>query len=162
MVEMNGIGRPLRRANGKSFSYAAPGPERHNSLHVDTIELFGPRYASNALILHLWDRANAIAIHEQEWLERLKAPIPFTSMPDILLYSEEKNWLILIELLTSHGPITEERWQDLANWCEQCVAERIYLSILFDKHDYKKSVLDIAWDSRVWIAHFPDHIIHHQ
>jgi hypothetical protein len=45
-------------------------------------------------------------------------------LPDVLLYRFDKNWLYLIEALTSHGPISSKRHQELENMLSGCRADR--------------------------------------
>ena len=86
--------------NGRNlFQYLFFGD---NSLLVDTIELFGPRYTPNAFILHLNDRANVISIHEQELLHQLGIYVPFEYFfSDIILYQEKKQAIFFLEVSTS-------------------------------------------------------------
>lgn len=148
--------------DGSHFSFAAPGPCRHNSLMVDTIELFGPRYTPNARILWLHDPANGITIHEQEHLFQLGIhPTEKLALPDILLYQKKNHALFCIEILTSHGTISQERKLLLDELMKDCHMRRVHITACYDIEDYKQCVNQIAWGTYVWLAHKPEHTIFH-
>lgn len=117
---------PLKLADGKQL-YLTPG--KHNQLQIAVIEKFGPRYAPGATVLYLGDTANKFVIYEKERLEQLGVPMTtHDKLPDIILYDESKNWLYLIEAVTSHGPVSHKRHYELENLLANCSAERIYVS----------------------------------
>ncbi|GCE25434.1 hypothetical protein KDA_09180 [Dictyobacter alpinus] len=152
----------LKQLDGSAFSFAPPGPERHNSLLIDTVELFSPRYAPNAYILHLQDPANTIAIHECQQLTALGIqPLSINDLPDILLYQARKQVLYCIDVCTLHGVISNRRKQILEHAMEDSPLRRIYISACYDLLDYKQSLDQIAWGSYIWLAHMPEHTIFH-
>jgi hypothetical protein len=152
----------LRYINGMPFSFASPGPQRHNSLLVDTIELFGPRYTPNAFILHLNDRANVISIHEQELLHQLGIYVPFEYFfSDIILYQEKKQAIFFIEVSTSHGIVSHQRKREIEEFLVACQLRRVYITVCHDLNDYKQSIERVAWGSYIWCAQMPNHIIFH-
>lgn len=155
----------LRRIDQTLFTYAVPGPQRQNSLIVDTIELFAPRYSTHSFILHLKDPANNITIHEKAYLAELgiMPPIgkPRTHFPDIILYRKEKHLLFFIAVTPTRGVITEQWREDLEAYCTHSSTNRVYLSSFFDRDDYRQWMPYLAWRSYAWMAHQPDHIIVH-
>ncbi len=83
------VALPLKLADGKQL-YLTPG--KHNELQIAIVEKFGPRYASDAIVLYLGDAANKFVIFERERLEQLDVPITMhDKLPDIILYHKEKN-----------------------------------------------------------------------
>lgn len=152
----------LRRVNDTLFSFAPPGEGRHNSLVVDTVELFGPHYSPKALILHLQDKANEVMIHETAYLEKVGImTMPNKLLPDLILYQPEKQHLFFIAMTTSGGPFTIQRKQALEKHIIISPLRRIYVSAFFGYEDYQQVVSQIAWHSYAWLAHTPDHIIVH-
>ncbi len=114
------VALPLKLADGSQL-YLTPG--KHNELQIAIIEKFGPRYAANALVLYLGDAANKFVIYEREQLEQLGVPITVhDKLPDIILYRKEKNWLYLIEAVTSQGPVSHKRLYELEKLLEKCTA----------------------------------------
>ena len=154
---------PLRLTDGTPFNFAAPGQGRQNSLLVDTIELFGPRYAPKSYILYLQDVTNNITICEQGWLAQLGITITVPEqLPDILLYHEDTHLLFFLELVTMHGPISQQRKEALAALCQGSGIQQAYISVFFSFSDFTPQATTIAWDSCVWMAQLPDHIIYYQ
>jgi type II restriction enzyme len=149
----------LKLADGKQL-YLTPG--KHNELQIAVIEKFGPRFAAGAIILYLGDAANKFVIYERERLEQLGVPITIhDKLPDIILFHEAKNWLYLIEAVTSHGPVSHKRRHELEKLLEACTAKRVYLSAFLDFGAFRRHTPNIAWETEVWIATMPEHMIHY-
>ena len=81
-------------------------------------------------------------------------------LPDIVLYWPGRNWLFLIEAVTSHGPVSPKRHREIETMLKDCPAERIYVTAFLDVKAFRKYAGDIAWETEVWIAETPDHMIH--
>ena len=81
-------------------------------------------------------------------------------LPDIIAYSHTKNWLYLIEAVHSSGVISPVRLLNLKRLTNNCQAELIFVTAFLDKKTFRKFVSDIAWETEVWIAESPDHLIH--
>ena len=81
-------------------------------------------------------------------------------LPDVVLYDEERNWLFLVEAVTSHGPVTPKRFEELEATLEDCTAARVYVSAFPDFRQFKRHADDVAWETEVWLAEIPDHLIH--
>ncbi len=142
-----------------STIYLSPG--KHNRLQVAVIEEFGPRFASGSSILYLGDTALKHVVCETEQLAHLNVVITqHDKLPDIILYQKERNWLYLIEAVTSHGPLSPKRHREIEFMLQQCQAERIYVTVFPDINTFRKYAADIAWETEVWIAETPDHMIH--
>ena len=80
--------------------------------------------------------------------------------PDVVLYDETKNWLYLIEAVTTHGPIDQKRIIDLEKMFENCSAGNVYVTAFPDRPTFRKYIAEIAWETEVWISSEPDHMIH--
>ncbi|MCK9183311.1 MAG: hypothetical protein M0P13_10620 [Fibrobacteraceae bacterium] len=81
-------------------------------------------------------------------------------MPDVVLYSEEKDWLFFIESVTSVGPMNAKRILELKNMTSKVIAGKIFVTAFPDFKTFKKFSEDLAWETEVWIADMPDHMIH--
>ena len=44
--------------------------------------------------------------------------------------------------------------------CKGCLAELIFITAFLDRTTYRKFAKDIAWETEVWIADAPEHMIH--
>jgi type II restriction enzyme len=133
----------------------------HNQLQVAVIEEFGPRFAAGANLLYVGDTASKHVIFDAHQLVNLHIPITeHDKLPDIILYSSERNWLFLIEAVTSHGPLSPKRHREIEAMLKDCPAERVYVTAFLDVKAFRKYVGDIGWETEVWIAEAPDHMIH--
>jgi hypothetical protein len=136
-------------------------PGKHNTLQVAVIKEFGPRFAPGAALLYFGDTAHKQIVCEIATLEKLKITITeHDKLPDIVLYDGKKKWLYLIEAVTSHGPVNPKRHAEIEAMLSECPAERIYVTAFLSKADFRKYAGDIAWETEVWIADNPDHMIH--
>ena len=150
---------PLRDPSGREL-HLSPG--RHNQLQVAVVEEFAPRFAPGAKLLYLGDAANKILLYDTKALQRLGVPVDkHGKLPDIVLYSPKRKWLFLIEVVTSHGPVSHKRYRELESLLHKCPAGRVYVSVFPDFKEYLRHVRDIAWETEIWIAEAPDHLIHY-
>jgi hypothetical protein len=128
---------------------------------VAVIEDFGPRFAPGAKLLYLGDTENKTLILDAAGFAELGIPAPsHDKLPDIVLYDETLNWLFLIEVVTSHGPVSPKRQLELEEVLQECLAGRIYISAFPNFAIFKNFLTQIAWGTEVWLAEIPDHLIH--
>ena len=67
---------------------------------------------------------------------------------------------MLIEAVTSHGPVSPKRKHELDAVLKDCPLTRIYVSAFPSFTEFKRHLNDIAWETEVWVAEIPDHMIH--
>lgn len=134
---------------------------KHNALQKAVIEEFLPRFAAQAQCLYLGDTANKGLVKNVDMLEKLGFNITLhDKMPDIVLYDEQKNWLYFVEAVTTVGPMNSKRILELQELTKSVCAGKVYITAFLDFKTYKKFIDDLAWDTEVWIAEAPDHMIH--
>lgn len=144
--------------NGQEFSFS-PGP--HNELQKQIIEEFGSRFAQGSECLYVGDTAKKDLFINNEKLEELGFAIStHDKMPDVILYCEDKNWIYFIEAVTSTGPMDYKRIGEINQLTENVKAGKIFITAFLDFRTFKRFAADLAWDSEVWIADNPDHLIH--
>lgn len=149
---------PLKVAEGKVYKLS---PGRHNRLEVAIVEEFGPRFAPGAKLIYLGDTAKKTLILDKPIFAKLGMPVSeHGKFPDVILYDAKKKWLFLIEAVTAHGPVSPKRQFELEKLFEKCKATKIYVTAFLDFVTYKKYAKDIAWETEVWIAEMPSHMIH--
>lgn len=85
---------------------------------------------------------------------------PSTKMPDIVLYRSDKKWIYFIEAVTSVGPMSPERILELQQLTEDVSASKIFITAFPDFNIYKRFSQKLAWETEVWLADAPDHMIH--
>lgn len=149
---------PLNLSDGKILMLS---PGKHNEVQAAVVEEFASRFAQGSTLLYVGDTEKKNLHIDKEILERIGIPITeHSKLPDIVIYDEKKNWLYLIEAVTSHGPMSPKRIVELEEFLKDCTAGKIYVSAFPDFSEFKKHTNDIAWDTEVWIMEFPEHMIH--
>jgi type II restriction enzyme len=56
--------------------------------------------------------------------------------------------------------MSETRVLELKKMLKNCNAELIFVTSFLTRTAFKKWLLDVAWETEVWIADNPDHLIH--
>lgn len=149
---------PVVLPDGKELEFSAG---EHNLIQKAIIEEFLPRYGYGAEVLYVGDTKEKFLCIEAERLSTLGlGTLSHDELPDVVAYSPSKNWVYLIEAVHSSGPISEERIMRLADWTKHCKAEIIYITAFLDRKTFRKWATEIAWETEVWIAEAPDHMIH--
>ena len=137
-------------------------PGRHNEVQAAIIKEFAPRFAPGSELLYLGDTAHKNLIVKADLLEELGIPITeHDKLPDVVFYDMSRNWLFLIEAVTSHGPMTPKRVMELESMLSKCKAGKVYVSAFPDMAEFRKYLKDIAWETEVWIVEIPEHMIHY-
>jgi len=133
----------------------------HNKLQKAIIEDFLPRYGFGSEVLYVGDTKDKYLFLEKEKLEALNFfKISHEKLPDVIAYSRTKNWLYLIEAVHSSGPISEIRLLQLQKLTKNCKAEIVFVSTFLTKPKFRRFMAEIAWETEVWIADNPDHLVH--
>jgi site-specific DNA-cytosine methylase len=136
-------------------------PGEHNELQQAVIEHFLPRYGNGAEVLYVGDAADKFLHLDAQRLRELNFfEIAHGELPDVIAYSATKNWLYLIEAVHSFGPISATRLRELQRLTVDCKAEVIYVTAFADRTTFRKFAPKIAWETEVWIADSPDHLVH--
>ena len=162
-IEKNKI--PVTLPDGTRITLS---PGKHNKLHADIIHEFCPRFiGEHGVVLYIGDTASSRDeggkfLHlESDYLLQLGVPpMSHDKLPDVVVYDSEKKWLFLIEAVTSRGPVSSKRWIELEDALKGCTVGRVYVTAFPDVKEFRKHSADIAWESEVWIADNPDHMIH--
>lgn len=140
----------------------------HNQLHADIVHKFLPQFASEKTqILYIGDTASIdgtggkLLYTDKPLFEQLNIEnLINEKLPDIVAFDPDTQWLYLIEAVTSHGPISEKRWQELKSMLSTCNVDPVFVTAFPDKTIFKKYAADIAWETEVWLSENPEHMIH--
>jgi type II restriction enzyme len=134
---------------------------KHNDLQKAIIEEFLPRYGYASEVLYVGDTSNKYLYLDSKKLKDLNFfEIAHEELPDVIAYSKSKNWLYLIEAVHSSGPISETRLIQLQKIAKGCSADIVYVTAFLDRDKFRQFMTDIAWETEVWIADNPDHLVH--
>lgn len=149
---------PIVLPGGKKLKFS---PGEHNRLQKSVIEQFLPRYGYGSEILYVGDTADKFLHVNKARLKELNFfELSHGELPDVVAYSESKNWLYLIECVHSSGPISQLRLTELLRLTEQCHAEVVFVTAFLNRDTFRKFAHDLAWETEVWIADAPDHVVH--
>lgn len=146
------------RINNKDFTFS---PGKHNQLQKAIIEEFAPRFAPNSECLYVGDSDARDMYKDVKQLKKLGFEITLhDKMPDVILYRADKNWIYFIESVTSVGPMNPKRIKEITDMTQNVTAGKIFVTAFLNKSTFKKFCEDLAWETEVWIADNPDHLIH--
>lgn len=136
-------------------------PGEHSVLIRNIVEQFARRFAPSGRIVYIGDTGNKGVIFDERRLASLDVNIHERGkMPDVVIHHVAKNWLLLIESVTSVGPMDGKRHAELANLFGASTAGLVYVTAFPDRTLMKKFLTAIAWETEVWVASDPDHLIH--
>jgi len=131
----------------------------HNDLQKAIIEQFLPRFGFGSTVLYIGDTSNKMLHLQKKQLEDLYFfELLHDELPDIIAFSNHKNWLFLIEAVHSSGSISETRLLELKRLTQQCTADIVFVTAFLTRQDFRKWCHTIAWETEVWIADNPDHL----
>lgn len=149
---------PVRLKNGIEFQIS---PGEHSELIKAIIEEFAPRFTPGARLIYAGDTGEKMGYFDAEALEALGVKIDsHGKMPDVILYWPENNWLVLVESVTSHGPVDPKRHAELSKLFSTATAGLVYVTAFLTRSVMGKYLVDIAWETEVWVAESPSHMIH--
>lgn len=162
LVDLYASKRTMRKMpvkiNGEDFTFS---PGKHNELQKAIIEEFAPRFAPNSECLYVGDTIEKDLVKNEDKLRELGFTITLhDKMPDVVLHCEDKNWLYFIESVTSVGPMGPKRIREIEEMTAEVAAGKIYVTAFLDFKTFKKFSDSLAWETEVWIADMPDHMIH--
>ena len=146
------------KINGLDFSFSAG---KHNELQKAIIEEFAPRFAPNSECLYVGDTIEKDLVKNVDKLEKLGFEITLhDKMPDVVLYREDKDWIYFVESVTSVGPMDPKRILEIEEMTKDVKAGKVYVTAFLDFKTYKRFSENLAWETEVWIAEMPEHMIH--
>lgn len=149
---------PVTLPDGQALKLS---PGKHNELQVAVVEEFASRFAPGARLLYLGDTAQKNLFVDADRLHVFDIALnEHDKLPDVVLFDERRQWLFLIEAVTSHGPMTPKRVVELEKMVSRSRVGCVYVSAFPDLTEFRKHLKQIAWETEVWIAEMPDHLIH--
>lgn len=149
---------PVTLPDGKTFTLSAGG---QNVLIVKIIEEFCSCFTPGGQVLYIGDADEKWAVYDERKLTELG--VGFDShgkIPDVIVYYEEKDWLVLIEAVTSHGPVNPKRRAELQALFADSSAGLVFVTAFQNRKTMTRYLGEIAWETEVWVADAPTHLIH--
>jgi adenine-specific DNA-methyltransferase len=145
-------------APGKTIDLTPGG---QNVLVEKIINDFLPRFTPGARVVHVGDTGDKLAYLDDGLLKSLGVQFDLHGQfPDVIVFYEAEGWLVLIEAVTAHGPVDEKRHKELRELFADCKAGIVYVTAFLGRGALAKYVREIAWETEVWTADAPDHLIH--
>jgi hypothetical protein len=143
----------------------APGPS--SVLSKNVIEIFAHRYLNKPALLFLSESGNKIIEQDNKLALSLNLKIEIEkNLPDIILVDIEPQeaLLVFVEVVVTDGAITSDRYKSLlkialsAGFNEKNV---VFVTAFSDRGDsaFRRLSSDIAWNSIIWFATEPEHLI---
>ncbi|NOZ37273.1 MAG: N-6 DNA methylase [Gammaproteobacteria bacterium] len=149
---------PVEVAKGEEISLT---PGAHSQLIKDIITEFAPRYAPGSEVIYVGDTGDKVGYFQREGLAGMGVEVDkYGKMPDVVLYFPEKDWLLLIESVTSHGPVDGKRHGELSKLFENSKPGLVYVTAFPDRGIMSRYITEISWETEVWVAEAPTHMIH--
>lgn len=145
--------------NGKKFNLS---PGKHNIVEAAIINIFAPLFANGGEVVYLGDTEDKGFFIDEKLIKSLDIKIDkHSKLPDVIIYRKDKDWLYMIEAITSHGPVSPKRIIELEKLFKDCKSGKIYVSAFPDFAEFRKHSSEIAWETEVWILETPEHLIHY-
>ena len=136
-------------------------PGKHNELIRAIIEDMAPRFIPGSTLVYIGDTGEKWGFFDDALSARLGFSVEVHGkMPDVILWQEEKNWLVLVESVTSHGPVDPKRYIELSELFASVHADKVFISAFPDKRTFARFAPDVAWETEVWVADNPTHMVH--
>jgi type II restriction enzyme len=149
---------PVTVAAGKIIQTS---PGEHSMLIKAIIEEFAPRFVHGGELIYAGDTGEKWGYFDQELLFRLGVDIDrHGKMPDVVLYYPARNWLLLVESVTSHGPVDGKRHDELTKLFAGAKQGLVYVTAFPSRAVMARYLSQIAWETEVWVADTPTHLIH--
>lgn len=149
---------PVEIAPGKKITLSSG---EHSELIRAIIEDFAPRFAPGSILIYVGDTGDKWGYFDASLLAKLGVKVELHGkMPDVVLYFPDKNWLLLVESVTSHEPVDGKRHAELGKLFARSTAGLVYVTAFPNRTIMGHYLGDIAWESEVWVADAPSHLIH--
>ena len=149
---------PVKIAEGKGITLS---PGEHSELIRDIIEKFGPRFVPGGILIYAGDTGDKWGYFDENLLFELGVKVnSHGKMPDVVLYFPQKKWLLLVESVTSHGPVDGKRHTELSQLFSGSKVGLVYVTAFPNRSIMGRYLGEIAWETEVWVADAPSHLIH--
>jgi adenine-specific DNA-methyltransferase len=149
---------PLKLADGREVSLSPGG---QNELILKIVNDFCAYFTPGGRILYVGDAGGKWRIFEGQALKQLGVVVDeHGKMPDLVVYMPDKNWMVLIEAAASHGPVDAKRHGELKTLFAGSTAGLVFVSCFPTRAELRKELTNIAWETEIWCADNPQHLIH--
>ena len=149
---------PVTLTDGSKIELSPGG---QNVLVKEIIEQFAPRFTPAGRVLYVGDAGEKHLLNDVDAFAELGVTLdPHGKMPDVVIHDGKRDWLILVEAVTSHGPVNMLRHNQLKDLFAASRAGLVFVTTFLDRKAMRDYLPEIAWETEVWVADAPDHLIH--
>ena len=149
---------PVTLATGAKITLS---PGEHNKLIKVIVEEFAPRFIPGCVLIYIGDTGSKWGYYNRPLLLSIGVAVDeHGKMPDAVFHDPSKNWLILVESVTSHGPINSKRHEELRLLFKDSSAKLVFVTAFPNRSVLARYLVSIAWETNVWVADNPTHMIH--
>ncbi len=149
---------PVMLQSGASIQLSPGG---QNVLIKRILDDFCPLFTPGGRVIYVGDTEKKWAYFDHDSLRALGVEVEeHGKMPDVVVHFTSKNWLVLIEAVTSHGPVNPKRRLELSTLFAGSKAGIVYVTAFMDRRTMIRYLDEISWETEVWIAESPTHLIH--
>jgi hypothetical protein len=149
---------PVQIAPGQKINLS---PGEHSELIRAIIEDFAPRFVPGAELIYAGDAGEKWGYFDAVLLTKLGVNVDaHGKMPDVVLFDPKQKWLVLVESVTSHGPVDGKRHAELGKLFAGSTAGLVYVTAFPTRAIMGRYLGEIAWETEVWVADSPSHLIH--
>lgn len=136
-------------------------PGEHSVLIGEIISSFASRFVPGATLLYVGDTGDKHGYFDREALANLGVVVDdHGKLPDVILLDTARNWLILVEAASSHGPVDSKRHGELEKLFANSKVGIVYVSAFPSRAVMRKYLTMIAWETEAWSADEPEHLTH--
>ncbi|HBF35075.1 TPA: restriction endonuclease [Candidatus Sumerlaeota bacterium] len=149
---------PVQIGAGKQITLS---PGEHSELIRAIIEEFAARFVPGSVLVYAGDTGDKWGYFDAPLMKQLGVAVDaHGKMPDVVLHYPDKNWLVLVESVTSHGPVDGKRHAELSRLFAKSTAGLVYVTAFPDRGIMARYLGNIAWETEVWVADAPSHPIY--
>ncbi|CQR62791.1 Type-2 restriction enzyme BsuBI [Streptomyces leeuwenhoekii] len=111
--------------------------------------------------MYLGDTGSKWIVERPEYLAELGVAVdPHGKMPDVVIHYTDRDWLVLVEAVTSTGPVNSLRVAQLKDLFAGARPGLVFVTAFQTKKKFRQFAADIAWETEVWVAEDSTHMVH--
>jgi hypothetical protein len=149
---------PVTLTDGRSVTLTPGG---QNVLIKAVVEEFCPRWTPAGRTLYIGDAGRADPVFDSDAFANLGVALDkHGKLPDLVVHLPDRDWLVLLEAASSHGPVDAKRHGELSRLFAGCTAGLVFVSCFPSRDEMRRYLAGIAWETDAWCADNPDHLIH--
>ena len=113
---------------------------------MEIINEFCPRFTPEAVPIYVGDTDEKWAHFDKERFDALDVTLdPHSKMPDVVVHLEAKDWLVLIEAVTTHGSVDPKCHIEFNAIFAGARPSLVFVSACLTRKDLMRFLDQIAW-----------------